>query len=125
MAEAVARKNGSEDTVKCTDGIQGSLCGTNPNRYNWDTGSTQNTAAGSSKVFAQGFGVVREGDAMASHPDGNPCTSTAINHAPTLSTFSDKVFVEGKGIGRVKDKYNSDEHYDHEINKGSTKVFAG
>lgn len=121
---AVARKT-ETDSVTCTDGAQGTLCGTNPNRYNWDSETTQKTNEGSSKVFAEGVGVVREGDAMKSHPDGNPCTSSAINHAPTLSTFSSKVFVEGRGIGRVDDKYNSDEHYDHTISTGSSKVFAG
>lgn len=124
---AVARIDGI-DTVSCTDGIIGTPCqfvnGT-PVAWHWDTGSTQSTSIGSAKVFSQTIGVVREGDAMIPHPDGDPCTPSPINHAPTLSTFSTKVFVEGKGVGRVGDKYNSDGHYDHTITSGSPRVFAG
>ncbi len=120
----VALKGGSSN-ITCTDGAQGTLCGTNPNRYNWDTGTTQVSEAGSSTVFVNGIGVVRSEDAMASHPDGSPCTISAINHAPTLSTFSSTVFANGKGIGRIGDKYNSDHHFDHTIASGSTNVFAG
>lgn len=125
---AVARKSGSGDTVTCTDGIIGTACrfiNGVPVSWHWDIGTIFLTAAGSSKVFSQGVGVVREGDAMASHPDGDPCTPVAINHAPTLSTFSSKVFVETKGIGRIGDKYNSDGHFSHTIATGSSKVFAG
>jgi uncharacterized Zn-binding protein involved in type VI secretion len=124
----VARKSGT-DTVTCTDGAKGTPCAFdsngNPIAWNWNIGTTQNTDAGSSKVFSQGVGVVRQGDAMQSHPDGVPCTPSPINHAPTLSTYSSKVFVEGKGIGRVGDKYDSDGHYSHAISTGSPKVFAG
>ena len=120
----VALKSGSSN-ITCTDGAQGTLCGTNPNRYNWNTGTTQVSDAGSSTVFVNGIGVVRNGDAMASHPDGNPCTVSPINHAPTLSTYSSTVFVDGKQIGRIGDKYDSDGHYDHTIASGSTNVFAG
>lgn len=125
---AVARKGGT-DSVTCTDGAKGTPCAFdgngNPIAWHWDTGTTQATNVGSTKVFSQGVGVVRQGDAMKTHPDGNPCTSSAIDHAPTLSTFSSKVFVEGKGIGRFGDKYNSDGHYSHTISTGSPKVFAG
>lgn len=120
----VARKSGT-DTVSCTDGTQGTQCSTNPPMWNWNTPTVEATDAGSSKVFSQGVGVVRQGDAMQSHPDGVPCTPSPINHAPTLSTYSSKVFVEGKGIGRVGDKYDSDGHYSHAISSGSPKVFAG
>ena len=46
----VALKSGSSN-ITCTDGAQGTLCGTNPNRYNWNTGTTQVSDAGSSTVF--------------------------------------------------------------------------
>lgn len=125
---AVARKT-ETDSVTCTDGAKGTACAFdsngNPVAWHWDTGSTQSTSIGSAKVFSQTIGVVREGDAMIPHPDGDPCTPSPINHAPTLSTFSTKVFVEGKGVGRVGDKYNSDGHYDHTITSGSPRVFAG
>lgn len=123
MASKGIAKKGGNSEVTCTDGAQGSGCGTNV--YHWDTGTTQVSNAGSSTVFVNGIGVVRNGDAMASHPDGNPCTPVAINHAPTLSTFSNTVFANGKNIGRIGDKYDSDGHYDHTISTGSTNVFAG
>ena len=118
----VALKSGSSN-ITCTDGAKGSSCGTNV--WNWNIGTTQVSAAGSSTVFVNGIGVVRNGDAMDSHPDGVPCTASPINHTPTLSTYSSTVFVDGKQIGRIGDKYNSDGHYDHTIASGSTNVFAG
>lgn len=120
---AVAQKSGVS-TVAATDGAQGSLCGTRPTRFNWNTPTTQASAAGSDNVFVEGVGAVREGDAMVSHPDGNPCTTSPINHAPTLSTFSPNVFVNGKALGRVGDKYDSDGHYDHTITSGASTVIA-
>lgn len=71
-----------------------------------------------------GIGVVRDGDVMHTHPDGVPCTSSPINHAPALSTFSPNVFANGKAIGRIGDKYDSDGHMDHTIVSGSSSVFA-
>ena len=121
---AVAQKSGAS-SVAATDGAQGTLCGTKPNRWNWNTPTTQASAAGSGDVFAENIGVVREDDAMVSHPDGNPCTTSPINHAPLLSTYSATVFVNNKRIGRVGDKYNSDGHYDHTITSGASTVFAG
>ena len=119
---AVALKDGSS-SVACTDGIIGSACGKTP--HHWDTKSTQASDAGSTDVFVNNIGVVREDDAMASHPDGEPCVASPKNHAPTLSTYSSTVYVNNKHIGRIGDKYNSDGHYDHEITTGSADVFAG
>ena len=119
---AVARMGGT-DTVECTDGAQGAPCGQNV--YHWNAPTTQVTNEGSSNVFVNGIGVVRNGDAMASHPDGNPCTASAINHAPTLSSYSSNVFANGKNIGRVGDRFNSDGHYSHIISSGSINVFIG
>lgn len=120
---AVAQKDGVS-TVSATDGAQGSLCATRPNRYNWNTPTTQTSNEGSGDVFAENIGVVREDDAMISHPDGSPCTISAINHAPTLSTYSSNVFVNGKRIGRIGDKYNSDGSFNHTISSGAATVFA-
>lgn len=110
-------------SISCTDGAQGSSCGKNV--YHWDTPTTQTSDAGSSTVFVNGKGVVREGDAMSSHPDGNPCVAAPVNHAPTLSVFSGTVFANGKAMGRIGDKYNSDGHHSHTIITGSSNVFAG
>lgn len=122
MANLIALKGGSSN-IACTDGDIGSLCA--PSAYLWDTPTTQVSDAGSSTVFVNGIGVVRSGDAMASHPDGVPCTVAPINHAPTLSTYSSTVFADGKNIGRINDKYNSDGHHDHTITSGSVNVYAG
>ena len=120
---AVAQKDGAS-TVSATDGAQVSLCATRPNRYNWNTPTTQVSDAGSDDVFVENIGVVREDDVMISHPDGNPCTISPINHAPALSTYSANVYVNNKRVGRVGDKYDSDGHYDHTISSGAATVFA-
>ena len=120
---AVAQKD-SVSTVTATDGAQGSLCATRPNRYNWNTGTTQTSDEGSNDVFVENIGIVREDDAMISYADGSPCTVSAINHAPKLSTYSSNVFVNGKRIGRIGDKYDSDGHYSHTISSGASTVFA-
>lgn len=120
-----AARMGGTDTVDCTDGAQGSLCGTNPNRYNWNSPTVQATDEGSFTVFVNGIGVVRKGDKMISHPDGVPCTVSPIDHAPTLSSYSFTVFADGKNIGRIGDVYNSDGHYSHTISSGSPNVFIG
>ena len=118
---AIAQKSGAS-SVAATDGARGSGCGRNV--WHWDTPTTQASNAGSGDVFVEGIGAVREGDTMVSHPDGNPCTPSPINHAPALSTFSPNVFVNGKAIGRIGDKYDSDGHYDHTITTGAGTVFA-
>ena len=118
---AVAQKDGSS-SVAATDGAKGAACGRNV--WHWNTPTTQASVGGSTDVFAENIGVVRSGDAMSSHPDGDPCVNSPVNHAPTLSTFSSNVFVNGKPIGRVGDKYDSDGHYDHTITSGASTVFA-
>ena len=119
---AVALMGGSS-SVDCTDGAQGAACGKNV--YHWNTPTTQVSDAGSSDVFVNGIGVVRDGDVMASHPDGDPCVASPVNHAPSLSGFSGTVYADGKALGRVGDVYNSDGHYSHTISSGSSNVFAG
>jgi uncharacterized Zn-binding protein involved in type VI secretion len=100
----IARKSGT-DSVASPDG-SGSKC---------KSPSTSATNVGSSNVFVEGVGVVREGDTMASHP-GPGCSP----HAPALSTFSGTVFANNKKIGRKGDAYDG-----HTITSGSSKVFAG
>ena len=118
---AIAQKDGAS-TVAATDGAKGSACA--PGRWNWNVPTTQASDAGSANVFAENIGVVRDGDAMLSHPDGVPCTSAPIPHAPQLNSFSPNVFANNKAVGRIGDKYDSDGHFDHTITSGAGTVFA-
>lgn len=126
----VAWKDGSS-TVECTDGEQGTVCRRSPApdntpiAWNWDVDTTQSSNAGSGDVFANNIGVVRRDDVMISHPHGDPCTASAINHAPPLDTYSPNVFANNKEIGRIGDHYDGDgTSQTHEITTGSTDVFA-
>ena len=127
---AVALKD-EVSSVACEDGAIGTVCLTSgapsftPIKFNFDTDTTQKSDAGSSDVFAEGTGVVRKDDAMKAHANGDLCVATATNHAPTVSTHSATVFVNGKQIARIGDKYNSESSQDHEITTGATTVFAG
>jgi uncharacterized Zn-binding protein involved in type VI secretion len=105
MGSEVARKD-SVDSVYSPDGT-GKNC-MNP--------TTQSTQMGSSDVFVNGTGAVRQGDNMKVHA-GPGCPP----HAPPLTSFSSTVFVNGKGIGRKGDKYGGN----HTILTGSSNVFAG
>mgnify|MGYP006125832557 FL=1 len=117
--------------VECSDGAIGTVCETSgppsftPIKFNFDTDTVQESDAGSDNVFAEGTGVVRKDDAMKAHANGDLCVATATNHAPTVSTHSSTVFVNGKEIARIGDKYNSESSQDHEIKSGATTVFAG
>jgi hypothetical protein len=123
----IALKGGSS-SVKCTDGAKGSVCKKdgkgNAIQWHWDVGTTQASAAGSDDVFAENIGVVRQGDIMGSHPDGDPCVASAVNHSPGLSSYSGTVFANNKPIGRIGDVYDSDGHFDHKIASGAGTVFA-
>jgi uncharacterized Zn-binding protein involved in type VI secretion len=118
-------------SVACEDGAIGTVCLTSgapsftPIKFNFDTDTIQKSDAGSSDVFAEGTGVVRKDDAMKAHANGDLCVATATNHAPTVSTHSATVFVNGKEIARIGDKYNSESSQDHKITTGATTVFAG
>jgi len=119
-----------KSSVACDDGAIGTVCAVEPGtgtpiKWNFNTDTTQKSDAGSSDVFAEGTGVVRKDDAMKAHANGDPCVATAVNHTPTVSTFSSTVFVNGKNIARIGDKYNSESSQDHEITTGATTVFAG
>lgn len=88
-----------------------------------DTGSGANcenplvtsTNACSNKVFAEGTGIVRQGDVVTAHPKTG-CGS----EAPGLSSYSSKVFIQGRGAGRVGDVYGP-----NTITSGSSKVTLG
>ena len=54
---------------------------------------------------------------MIVHPFPGPCCAP---HAPTLSSSSTTVFVNGRGLGRQDDDYSA-----HVISSGSSNVFAG
>lgn len=79
--------------------------------------ATTVTDEGSSRVFVNGYGVVRSGDKTAVHliPSGPSC----VPHTVPLSSFSPNVYADGKNIGRKGDKYNG-----HTLTSGSTNVFA-
>lgn len=70
----------------------------------------------SSTVFANGTGIARQGDKVASHPAAGCGPDNSV-----LTTFSSSVFIEGKGAGRKGDQYTGD----NTITSGSANVFIG
>lgn len=70
----------------------------------------------STKVFVGGYGVVRKDDAVDPHNKKGCIPDTSV-----VTTFSSKVFVEGKGAARIGDKYTDD----NIIITGSSSVFIG
>ena len=77
-------------------------------------------AAGSSKVFADGIAISRQGDNNTSHllpPNVPPCAS----HAAPIASGSSTVKVNGKDCGRVGDGITGCTS----VAAGSTNVFAG
>ena len=75
-------------------------------------------AAGSSKVFADGIGISRQGDNNTSHLlPPIPCPS----HAAPIATGSSKVFIDTKGCGRIGDGISGCTS----VAAGSENVFAG
>lgn len=68
------------------------------------------------KVYANNILVVVQGNKVTPHPLPG-CT---LVDESVLSTFSSKVFVGGKGVGRIGDLFN-----DNVITQGSPTVFAG
>lgn len=68
------------------------------------------------KVYANSILVVVQGNKVTPHPLPG---CTAIDES-VLTTFSSKVFVGGKGVGRIGDVY-----VDNVISQGSPTVFAG
>jgi len=124
MGEAIAFALG-ESEIECTDGAQGSVCAPPP-YWNWDTPTTQATAATSnSKVYVNGKLVAVQGDFMLSHPDGVPCVPAPVNHAPATSLCASKVTIGGKHAVRIGSKFNKGTPFDHTVSTGSDKVFIG
>ena len=70
----------------------------------------------SSNVTIQGHGVVRDGDKVKPHEKAGCSTDTSV-----LTTFSSKVFANGKAVAILGKQYTSD----NIIISGSTKVFVG
>jgi uncharacterized Zn-binding protein involved in type VI secretion len=106
---AVARKN-SVDAVQSPHGT--GTCCVNPTVHSTDEGS--------STVFINGIGVVREDDKMIIHTYPGPCCDL---HQPQLKAFSAHVYVEGKRMARIGDKYILDG--EHVIISGSPNVYDG
>lgn len=125
MSDAFAFALGLSN-INCTDGTQGPLCDTDPDKWTWSIPTTQVTAATSNtKVFVEGHLIAVEGDAMASHPDGEPCVPSPVFHAPTTSLCASKVLIGGKHAVRVGSKFNTGTGFDHTVSSGSGKVFIG
>ena len=80
---------------------------------------TTSTDVCSDKVFAEGTGVVRNGDAVTNHIQGGVCSNHLV--APTLNSGSNKVFIQGKKAGRKGDTYSCTA----KITTGSEKVIIG
>jgi uncharacterized Zn-binding protein involved in type VI secretion len=75
-------------------------------------------AAGSGNVFVNGIPWSRQGDLNTVHLlPGNPCPP----HAAPIASGSSKVFVNGKGAGRVGDSISGCTS----VAQGSSNVFAG
>jgi uncharacterized Zn-binding protein involved in type VI secretion len=118
-----------QSTVVCTDGVQGTICHFNfsgiPDKWLWNVGVTSASDDCSTTVFAGGYGIVREDDVMAAHPDGVPCTPVPVNHTPALDTYSSTVYIDGKRAGRIGDTYNKGTPFVHTITTGSSTVIIG
>lgn len=101
---AIARANGT-DTVLSPDG-------TGRNCAQPMTVSTG--AATQSKVFIGGILVAVIGDIIQPHP-----LAGCILDVQQLSSASTRVFVSGKGLARIGDKYGN-----NTITSGSSKCFS-
>jgi len=102
---AVARKSGTDSVLSKTG--TGKRC---PKPV--DT----KTDEGSSDVFSNGIGVVKQGDKVAPHKKSgcDPDESVMTIQSPT-------VYANGKQLARIGDKYTPD----NIITSGSPNVFAG
>lgn len=75
-------------------------------------------AVGSGNVFVNGIPWSRQGDVNTVHLlPGSPCPA----HNAPIATGSSKVFVNGKGAGRVGDSLSGCTS----VAAGSSNVFAG
>jgi uncharacterized Zn-binding protein involved in type VI secretion len=101
---AIARANGT-DAVLSPDGT-GRKCA--------QPMTVSTGAATQSKVFADGILVAVIGDVVQPHPIAG-CSLDA----QTLSSASTRVFVSGKGLARIGDKYGN-----NTITSGSSRCFS-
>ena len=76
---------------------------------------TSTGPATTSKVFIEGIPAVREDDRVGPHNKRGCDPDESV-----LTSFSSKVSITGKGIGRLDDKYTDD----NIITSASSKVFA-
>lgn len=75
-------------------------------------------AQGSGSVFANGIAISRQGDVNTVHLlPGSPCPA----HNAPITSGSSKVFINGKGAGRVGDAISGCTS----VAQGSSNVFAG
>lgn len=114
-------------SVACTDGTRGTKCHDDPDRWQWDSALTSETAPsdGNTGFYVQGTLVAVEGDKMAQHPDGSPCTSSPVMHEPTTSLHAANFYVAGKRVMRVGAKFNNGTTFDHEITTGCDTFIVG
>lgn len=105
MTRAVARGNGNDRVFSKTGRLK--RC-----RAPLNTATNQC----SERVFVGNIGVVHIGHLVAPHPFVECVPDTSV-----LSDASTRVFIEKKGVGRIGDKYSSD----NIIVSGSSRVFCG
>jgi uncharacterized Zn-binding protein involved in type VI secretion len=101
---AIARANGT-DSVLSPDGT-GRKCA--------QPMTVSTGVATQSRVFANGILVAVIGDIVQPHP----LAGCALDVQP-LSSASTRVFVSGKGLARIGDKYGN-----NTITSGSSKCFS-
>ena len=111
-----AARGDATETVNTVHVASGDV-NTNDSSFCDDAPIITSTDVCSGKVFAEGIGVVRKGDAVTAHPKGGVCDT----HTPGLTSFSLKVKIEGKGAGRKGDTYECGA----EITSGSGMVNIG
>lgn len=102
---AVARADGNDRVLSLTGTGRG--CGS---PLQTSTGSSDST------VYVNGIKVVKIMDPVAPHPFAGCGPDTSV-----LTIASSTVFANGKGLGRIGDKYTSD----NTIISGSATVFSG
>lgn len=122
---AIAWANGMSE-VSCTDGTKGESCGSDPDRWRWNSPLTSRTAETSNdRFFVQGIPVAVQGDKMEEHPNGAPCTQVAINHEPSTSLHAGAFFIGGKMAMRIGSKFNEGTSFDHTISTGCDNFIIG
>jgi uncharacterized Zn-binding protein involved in type VI secretion len=106
---SVSRKG---DTVMSKDGY-GYKCRV-PGETSIDEGNNK-------QVKANGILIAVQGNKIASHTKANPQCATDVS---TVTTYSSKVRINGKGVARIGDRM-TDDTATNTITQGSPNVFAG